>query len=127
MRWCFDSGNHAYADRVLNQLETQRNLAFVPILWRYEVSSVLARAQIKGDFPAQKAADFLKSLAALDIRVDEEGAGRVLTDVHALALKYRLTSYDATYLELALRRNLPLATLDDELRTAAQTAGVTVL
>ena len=51
----------------------------------------------------------------------------MLTSVHALALQYRLTSYDAAYLELAQRRNLPLATLDDELREACQAAGVTVL
>ena len=127
MRWCFDAGAHAYADRVLDQLETRRNLAFVPILWRYEVSAVLARAEIKGGFPAQKAADFLRSLAALDIRVDAESGIRVLTDVHRLAVRHRLTSYDAAYLELALRMNLPLATLDDELREACKAAGVAVL
>ena len=51
----------------------------------------------------------------------------VFTDVHRLALSYRLTSYDAAYLELAIRLNLPLATLDDELIRAARAAGVTVL
>ena len=47
MRWCFDSSAHAYADQVLGQLETRRSAAFVPVLWRYEVSAVVARAQIK--------------------------------------------------------------------------------
>lgn len=127
MRWCFDSGAHAYADKVLDQLETRRCVALVPILWRYEVSAVLARAQVKAMFPAEKIAEFLWSLAALDIRVDDDSAGRVLTDVHRLAVHYRLTSYDAAYLEVAQRRNLPLATLDHELRAAAAAAGVTVL
>jgi predicted nucleic acid-binding protein len=126
MRWCFDSGNHAYADAVLQQLETTSDTAFVPVLWRYEVSSVLARAEIKEMLSAQKAGDFLKSLAALDIRTDDESARRVLTDVHRLAVQYRLTSYDAAYLELALRRNLPIATLDVELRNACAAAGVTI-
>lgn len=84
-------------------------------------------AQMRALLPARQVTDFLRNLAALDIRIDDDGAGRVLTDVHRLALQYRLTSYDAAYLELAQRRNLPLATLDDELRAAAAAAGVTVL
>jgi predicted nucleic acid-binding protein len=126
MRWCFDSDNHAYADAVLQQLETTSDTAFVPVLWRYEVSSVLARAEIKETLSAQRAGDFLKSLAALDIRTDDESARRVLTDVHRLAVQYRLTSYDAAYLELALRRNFPIATLDVELRNACAAAGISV-
>ena len=43
MRWCFDSGNHPYADSILRQLAAPNGEAIVPILWRYEVSSVLAR------------------------------------------------------------------------------------
>lgn len=127
MRWCFDAGAHAYADPVLEQLETQRGPAYVPVLWRYEVSAVLARAEIKGMLAASKVAGFWKRLAALDIRVDVESAARVLTDVHGLAVQHRLTSYDAAYLELALRRSLPLATLDGELLAACKVAGVTVL
>jgi predicted nucleic acid-binding protein len=127
MRWCFDSGNHAYADRVLDQLEAASAVAFVPLLWRYEVSAVLARAEVKGLLSAQKAAEFMEDLQALDIRVDDDGANRVLTDVHRLALRYRLTSFDAAYLELALRRALPLATLDEELLAACKAAGATVL
>ena len=76
MRSCFDSGAHVYADQVLDRLEARRSVAFVPILWRYEVSAVLARAQIKAMFPAQRVADFLRSLAALDIRIDDDSAGR---------------------------------------------------
>jgi predicted nucleic acid-binding protein len=126
MRWCFDSGNHAYADAVLQQLETTSDTAFVPVLWRYEVSSVLARAEIKEMLSAQKAGDFLKSLAALDIRTDAESGDRVLTDVYRLATLHRLTAYDASYLELALRLNLPIATLDAELRKACGAAGVAI-
>jgi len=52
---------------------------------------------------------------------------RILTDVHRLAVTYRLTSYDAAYLELALRRKLPLATLDEDLVRACKMAGVDVI
>jgi predicted nucleic acid-binding protein len=51
----------------------------------------------------------------------------VFTDVHRVALAHRRTSYDAAYLELALRRNLPLATLDADLIRACKTASLTVL
>jgi len=127
MRWCFDAGSHAYADSVLAQLEADEGTAFVPIMWRYEVSAVLARAEIKGFLPAHKAPAFIENLAALPIEVDPESASRILTDVHQLAIQYCLSSYDAAYLELALRRNLPLATLDEELREACKAAGVAVL
>jgi predicted nucleic acid-binding protein len=66
-------------------------------------------------------------LQALRIAADAESAARVFSDVHRPALTYRLTSYDAADLELALRRGLPLATLDDDLIRASKAAGVTVL
>jgi predicted nucleic acid-binding protein len=124
MRWCFDTGAHDYADKILAQLESERGTAFVPLLWRYEVSAVLSRAQNRGLLPALKAEEFLEDLAALAIVVDVEGADRILTDVHRIATVYHLTSYDAAYLELALRRNMPLATLDDELLAACKAAGL---
>ena len=127
MRWCFDTGRHPYADGVLHQLEAIDGLALVPVLWRYEVSSVLARAQNNGTLSAQRVSNFLANLHTLDIVVDVLGIGRILTDVHQLATTYRLTSYDAAYLELALRRNLPLATLDQELIQACQAAGGSIL
>jgi predicted nucleic acid-binding protein len=127
MRWCFDSGAHAYADQILERLETGKDTAFVPLMWRYEVSAVLARAELKGFLTAHKAAEFLEDLAALPITVDAESASRVLTDVHRLAVQFRLTSYDAAYLELALRRTLPLAALDEELLVACKAAGIAVV
>ena len=127
MRWCFESGAHAHADNVLQQLELDDGEAFVPVLWRYEVSAVLARAQNTGVLTAQKVTEFLENLQALNIIVDTDGSDRIFTDVHQLAITHRLTSYDAAYLELALRRNLPLATLDRDLLRACKTAGVSAL
>jgi predicted nucleic acid-binding protein len=127
MRWCFDSGSHAYADNVLEMLVAGADEALVPALWRYEVSAVLARAQKTGILTGERVADFLDNLEVLNIVVDFDGVDRILTDVHRLAVSYGLTSYDAAYLELALRGTLPLATLDEELRTACRAAGVSVL
>jgi predicted nucleic acid-binding protein len=127
MRWCFESAVHPYADAVFERLETGGDTAVVPILWLYEASNVLAREQNKGTLTVEEADEFIAELQALSITADEESAERIFPDVHRLALTYRLTSYDAAYLELALRRNLPLATLDDELITACQAAGVTLI
>ncbi len=126
MRWCFESATHPFADSVLNRLATG-DTAIVPVLWFYEASAVLSRAQNTGTLAASKAAEFITELKSLNIAADDAGVERVFTDVHRLALSYRLTSYDAAYLELAIRLNLPLATLDDELVRAARAAGVATL
>ena len=126
MRWCFDNAVHPYADAILARLAAGED-AVVPILWFYEASAVIARAQNRGTLALAAARAFIVELQSLDIRADEESATRILTDVHGLALTHGLTSYDAAYLEVALRRNLPLATLDADLVQASKNAGVTVL
>ncbi len=126
MRWCFESAVHPYADSVLRRLAGGDN-AIVPVLWFYEASAVLAREQNRGTLAAPKADLFIAELKSLKITADEESAARVFTDVHRLALTYRLTSYDAAYLELALRLDLPLATLDDELIRAGTAAGIAII
>jgi predicted nucleic acid-binding protein len=126
MRWCFQSAAHPYADAILKRLAGGET-AIVPVLWFYEASSVLAREQNRGTLAAPKADQFIVELNSLNITADVQSAERVLTDVRRLALAFRLTSYDAAYLELALRRNLPLATLDADLIRACDAAGVTVL
>lgn len=126
MRWCFENAAHSYADGILSRLAAGED-ALVPALWFYEASAVLAREQNRGTLAAPKADQFIAELTALRIAVDAESAARVFSDVHRLALAYRLTSYDAACLELALRRGLPLATHDDELIRASAAAGVAVL
>lgn len=126
MRWCFESAVHPYANSVLRRLAGGDN-AIVPVLWFYEASAVLAREQNRGTLAAPKADLFIAELKSLKITADEESAARVFTDVHRLALTYRLTSYDAAYLELALRLDLPLATLDDELIRAGTAAGIAII
>jgi predicted nucleic acid-binding protein len=126
MRWCFENAAHPYVDGILNRLAAGED-ALVPVLWFYEASAVLAREQNRGTLAAPKADEFIAELKALRIVADAESAARVFSDVHRLALDHRLTSYDAAYLELALRHGLPLATLDDELIRASRVAGVMVL
>lgn len=123
MRWCFETEAHPYADGVLRMIAAGTT-AFVPVLWFYEASAVIARAQIKGSLAATTAEEILVELQSLRIVADEESGARAFTDVHRLAVAYRLTSYDAAYLELAMRRNLPLASLDADLVRAARSAGL---
>jgi predicted nucleic acid-binding protein len=93
--------------------------AWVPGLWRLEVANVLEMGVRRKRHDSAFRESTLADLAQLPIQVDAE------TDRHAwgatlqLAERHQLTLYDAAYLELALRRNLPLATLDEELRRAA--------
>jgi predicted nucleic acid-binding protein len=93
--------------------------AWVPALWRLEVANVLEMGVRKGRTDAAFRDAALADLALMPITVDAE------TDRHAwgatakLAARHRLTLHDAAYLELARRRSLPLATLDQELRAAA--------
>lgn len=126
MRWCFDAGAHERADAVLRLLTSEEGGALVPVLWRYEVGSVLARAQLKGTISPEETALFLEDLGNMNIVVDAECESRILTEVYDLAIAHRLTVYDAAYLELVVRRNIPLATLDDDLIRACQTIGVTM-
>ena len=93
------------------------------MLWCYEVSAVLAKAQKDRVISNAKSDAFRTQLSSLDIHVDFVGVTRVLNDVHKIALAQRLTSYDAAYLELAIRKGLPLATLDDELIRSCRAIG----
>jgi predicted nucleic acid-binding protein len=103
------------------------NGAVVPALWRLEVANSLTMAvrnrRIDPNFRRAALAD----LALLDITTDQQTDFFAWTDTLNLADHFHLTVYDAAYLELARRRTLPLATLDQELRTAATAIGVTVL
>jgi len=123
MRWCFENTSTPYAEAILQQMHDGAAAA-VPALWLYEVVSVLAKAQCNGSITSEKAHGFLEDLQSLSITVDQVGIGLVFTDVHHLAVAQRLSGYDASYLELAIRERLPVATLDEDLQKAAIACGV---
>jgi predicted nucleic acid-binding protein len=75
---------------------------------------------------AAQSGSFIALLAGIPIDVDAETITHVLADTLQLSRRYRLSSYDASYLELALRSGAPIATLDDDLRRAAAKAGVKI-
>lgn len=125
MSWCFaeeaTTGSKGIQDRLV------RETAVVPTLWFLEIANVLAMAEKHNRLTVAASTEFLKLLDTLEIEVDDEAPSRAFDHLLPLCRAHRLTSYDAVYLDLASRRQLPLATLDAELRTAAEQLGVAVL
>ena len=127
MRWLLKDGGAeglAYADKVLGLLMQDDAQAVVPGVWPLEVANVLVKAQAKGLLSEARATAFIGLLDDMGISVDTRSAERALKDTLQLARRFKLSSYDASYLELALREGLPLATLDADLHSAMlQTGG----
>jgi predicted nucleic acid-binding protein len=113
-----------YAASVLDGLAENDTAAGVPVTWGLEIANVVARAEARGLVTEAQSEAFLEMLAGIRIRPDPATFPRALVETLSLARRYRLSSYDASYLELALRLGLPLATLDSDLLKAANKAGV---
>jgi predicted nucleic acid-binding protein len=122
LSWAFEGEATPFTVAVLRSLETVH--AVVPALWAFEVASVLNMAERRGRMDAAAQAAFLERLRRLPIAVEQRPATWLAQQILPLARAYRLSAYDAAYLELAIREGLPLATLDDDLRRAAGAAGV---
>ncbi len=125
MRWCLEDASN-YADAILDRILTGDE-ANVPVLWFYEVVSVLTKSQLKRSITSEKAIGFLEDLRYLEVVVDNEGVESIFSKVYQLAVQYSLSGYDASYLELALRKGLPLASLDEDLNATAIVAGVELI
>jgi predicted nucleic acid-binding protein len=125
MAWLFHDRATSKTTELLNRLATET--ALVPAWWFIEITNVLAVAERKGRITPAESDAFLAEIGNLEIEQDEEAPRRAFTALLALCRKHQLTSYDAVYLELAARRELPLATLDNDLRRAARTVGVKLL
>ena len=120
--WVFASEATPKTDALLDAL-AGGGKAWVPALWHLELGNVLLGAQRKGRIDKAGIEQFLAALDVYDIEVDPETITVAWSKTLALAENLGLTIYDAAYLELALRRGLPLATLDGSLRKAMQQAG----
>jgi predicted nucleic acid-binding protein len=122
MAWFFTDERSDYADDVARQLPTR--MAFVPSNWPLEVANILIVGERRKRSTQAQAATLIKNLTALPISIDDETNLHAWSSTLGLAREQNLTAYDAAYLELAMRRGLPLATLDDRLNTAATAVGV---
>ncbi len=125
MSWCFQDESGDYSDAVLDMLV--ESTAVVPSIWPLEVVNVLLVAERKQRIAESDSIRFLTLLSQLPIVVEHETPEEMMKDILALARANGLSSYDASYLHLAMRKGLPLATLDNRLIGAARKVGVPIL
>ncbi len=112
----------ALLDDLIRQVA--EDIVYVPAHWTLEVTNTLMISERRGRIRAGEREEMLEAIRQLPINPDDETWLRAWDQIPALAVHYGLTTYDAAYLELALRLEAPLATLDQELARAARDAQV---
>lgn len=117
--WVHPAQASAETEKLLEQLGNGAQVV-VPSLWFIEMANSLLVLQRRKKLTADERKSALDTLGALNLTVDEESAQTAFHKASELADKHGLTVYDAVYLELALRRKLPLASCDEALRQAAR-------
>jgi predicted nucleic acid-binding protein len=125
LAWCFADEATAATRDVLRRLDTDRAIA--PSLLPLEMANVLALAERGKRITPSRVIEFVDLIDTLAIEIEEQTSSRALHDVLDLARGEALTAYDASYLELAMRLGLPLASKDVSLRKAATRVGVPLL
>jgi predicted nucleic acid-binding protein len=119
LAWSLHDEDHPLADLAFEKLRF--GSALVPAIWWYEVRNVLILNERRGRNTPDRSEEILRDLQRLRIVVEQPSdEARIMS----LARQYRLTVYDAAYLALSLREQLPLATLDSRLDVAARAAGI---
>jgi predicted nucleic acid-binding protein len=124
MAWCFKDAANPYADAVLDSLID--NVALAPSIWPLEVGNVLLVAERRKRISQSDSMRFLELLSSLPIKVEILSEQRMFEAILNLARKQKISSYDASYLDLALQTGLKLATLNQSLRKAADRCGVAI-
>jgi predicted nucleic acid-binding protein len=122
MVWGFEDEADEYAEAILERMPDLQ--AHVPSHWPLEVANALLVGERRRRIKSADTARFTAILGAFPITVDDETVARAWADTMHLARAHNLSSYDAAYLELAIRLGLPLAALDGKLKAAAGAMGV---
>lgn len=124
MAWCFEDEKTELTEKIFDKFQVDELTAFVPAIWSFEVANVLLVAQKKRRISPTKAREFQEALSMLSINIDISSIKKTSGSTFELAKEENLTIYDAAYLELAIRNNLPLASLDNDLKKAANKLSV---
>jgi predicted nucleic acid-binding protein len=127
MAWCFTEEATDFTETLLSRFSNMTDSAIVPALWLDEVVNVTELAVRKGRIAKEKASAFLESLADLPIEIENPAREQIFVFVRVLVGQYKLTAYDASYLELAIRHKVSIATLDGALTNAAQAPRVNLV
>jgi predicted nucleic acid-binding protein len=125
MSWCFKDEGNQYADLVLDRLSGAT--AVEPSIWPLEVITVLLVAERRKRISEADSVRFITLLSQLPIVVEYEKTEQIMKDLLPLARIHHLSSYDASYLDLAMRKGVPMATLDNRLIDAAKAVDVKIL
>jgi predicted nucleic acid-binding protein len=125
LAWCFGDEGGDYALGVLDRLQSSEAVAASH--WGLEVANALLVAERKGRIDPGDVARLAKLVLALPMAVDPVARRRPLESVQGLGRSHGQSAYDAAYLELAVRYGVPIATLDTDLKAAADAEGVEIL
>ena len=126
LSWCFPDEQTPLSLAVLDRLKAGR-LAIVPAFWCVEVLNSLLVGERRGRISPEQTQAFLRSIQALRPSLDHATLDQVIVPVQKLCRDHRLAPYDALYVELAIRKKCPLATLDQPQRDAAKALGLECL
>ena len=125
LTWCFPDETDDYSVGVLGLLRESE--AVVPAIWSLELANALLVAERRKRITQADAVQFLSLVRELPIRTDPDTSDAAVDRIMSLARSYDLASYDACYLELAIRAGLPIATLDAKLASAAESVGIALV
>ncbi len=123
--WMFEDEASSYSDSILEMAGAVQFT--VPEVWALEVANVLLMAERARRINASQAASMMHALGQLDIAMDRETSRRAMREIYDVARRGKLTSYDAAYLELAMRQSIPIATLDTKLKKVAKQLGIPIM
>ncbi len=122
LAWCFETETDHFTDAVLDSLAD--STAVVPAVWPLEIGNALVVAERRGYLERASSVRFLNLLHQLLIEVEQESPQRMFGEILLLAREQQLSTYDASYLDLAMRSGLPIASRDGALIQAAGRCGV---
>ncbi len=122
LAWCFPDEGSDYADSVLQAVENQTIV--VPAIWPVEITNALLVGQRRKRIRQPDVRRFVELLKGLDVTVDTQSVADSVSNIFPLAQDYRLSAYDAAYLDVAVRHEVTLATLDADLQKAAIAMGI---
>jgi predicted nucleic acid-binding protein len=124
MAWLFEDEATRTTEAILDRLKDEK--ALVPTLWTYEVGNVLLMAERRKRITEAQGRRFTQLLESLPIHISDSHLNLLWNNAVVVAREHGLSVYDGTYLDLAMREGIPLATRDKALRKAAKKLGITI-
>jgi len=124
--WVVFAQSSEATDQLLGDVSSGVSVV-VPVLWPFETTNTLLVLARRKRLTSAEFGRAAAALAAVNAIVDDDGPRLAFGDILDLAMQHGLSVYDAAYLEVAIRRRLPLASRDSRLNGAAKAAGIQTL